>query len=1047
MALGAEYKVNIKLDTKEFDAQLKTLQTKVNNIGKAAVRGGRGGAKGGNKKGGLLGGLLGGGDKASYNAVNREATALLNSYRKVLNAKLKTANIEEASYKFEKATDGLQRGKVKYARQLRGEFNLIVATKKVGLAVEKQNTEELRKQSTLRSKIGGSVRQIGSPAFATRGARMGGPRTSIEAKERLRNQQTDIRQRADYLETAFGGPTSGTRKLRREIGKLSTLQGRTGQMGAANRQLSIVRRVLRVEEGRLKVTRERIRLEKEANRVKVQEFNDFKRATRLKYGTDRMPVRGGVDIPGSPKQIEAAQAKSNRKLNTRLGLLKQISGFRSKINKFELDTLGNAELTSQLDQVRINTVKAAKSVQKGNYDLAAKQLTVAKTYGNELSARLVTEKGITKEANRRYRDAERERKEIIRNSPKMPVSGRLVTGGYKEGSPGWKKQEQNEIRALRRQARIEYGADMNTGGFPVMGRPGIVGSPAWYGKVGAMKGNSSMLNYVGGQLMPGPRAFGGRMGFDRGGALSSALISGAFPLLFGQGPVTAAAGALGGGLGQGFLGGQAGFAGGLAATAAVTAISTAVSSLRNLGEALTTTAGTIDLMKERSLFSSDAVQRQAEALQKAGMETELNTLLTKELAASLGIQGVRGLQELGQTSKEAAKEWGILTTQLQLLLAGPLKGIIEILNNVVSKFTVSSQIGSGIDAIAAKDPKKAMDLVRRMEKTRTLGENIAGGSLTGGQNIPSSRLGMFGPNLGGLSPERMSEMLNMVNKEQERLGITPGKLDFKDTGAKESTRLTDLQEEIDFLEKSLALGTERAEIESKAAKIFEEQKLLRGEDLDITREQIVKELEKEAALKKQIELYQNIRNIIEQGIGNAIEGLIRRTKTLSEALADIAGSLGRAFLNAGINAIVGSFTGGAGPWGGAPLGPKGNPLSQHTDLTVGVRNSGGPVSGGSPYLVGESGPELFIPGSNGQVTSNNALRMESSMGRYNSGSGGSVTVNYTGPMLNFNGDEYVPRSAVGEIITTATAQGAKAGENRTLATLRNSRSTRSRLGM
>ncbi len=118
------------------------------------------------------------------------------------------------------------------------------------------------------------------------------------------------------------------------------------------------------------------------------------------------------------------------------------------------------------------------------------------------------------------------------------------------------------------------------------------------------------------------------------------------------------------------------------------------------------------------------------------------------------------------------------------------------------------------------------------------------------------------------------------------------------------------------------------------------------------------------------------------------------------------------------------------------------------DIPVdGGRNSGGPVSGGSPYLVGESGPELFIPGSNGQVTSNNALRMESSMGRYNSGSGGSVTVNYTGPMLNFNGDEYVPRSAVGEIITTATAQGAKAGENRTLATLRNSRSTRARLGM
>ena len=1029
MALGAEYKVNIKLDTKQFDAQLKTLQTKVNNLGKAAVSGAKGG---GGKKGGAVvpGGSL---------AVTRETTALLNSYRRILGAKLKQSQVDKFEIKFNKAVGKLQEGKLKFSRKWRARMDQTVAVKKKELTIEKNITEELRKQASSRprSKIGGSVRQIGSPAFATRGARMGGPRTSIEAKERLRNQQTDIRQRADYLETAFGGPTSGTRKLRREIGKLSTLQGMPGQMGAANRQLSIVRRVLRVEEGRLKVTRERIRLEKEANRVKVQEFNDFKRQARLQYGTDRMPVRGGVDIPGSPKQIEAAQAKSNRKLNTRLGLLKQISGFRSKINKFELDTLGNAELTSQLDQVRINTVKAAKSVQKGNYDLAAKQLTVAKTYGNELSARLVTEKGITKEANRRYRDAERERKEVIRNAPKMSVTGRLSTGGYVPGSPGYSTSTgYKERQAFKQQARDLYGADR----FPVFGRPDIVGSPAYGKKIGAMKGNSSMLNIVGGQLLPGPRALGGRIGFDRDGALQSALISGAFPLLFGQGPITAAAGALGGGLGQGLKGGQWGFAGGLAATSAVNAISSTISSLRNLGEALTTTAGTIDLMKERSLFSSDAVQRQAEALQKAGMETELNTLLTKELAATLGIQGVRGLQELGQTSKEAAKEWGILTTQLQLLLAGPLKGILEVVNKLVSTYTVGNQISAGIAAIREKDPEAATELINRINRNKTLVEKsraIAEGSILfgpGGKKILDATTG--GISLSGVGLDRRLDILEIINQKQSELGITPGKLDFKDTGAKASTKLTDLKEEVALLEQSLALGTERAEIESKAAKIFEEQKLLRKDVKNSLRDEIVLELEREAALKKQIELYQNVRNIIEQGIGNAIEGLIRRTKTLSEALADIAGSLGRAFLNAGINAVVGSVTGGIG---GVPTG----------DIPIdGVRrNSGGPVAGGSPYLVGESGPELFIPGSNGQVTSNNALRMESSMGRYNSGSGGSVTVNYTGPMLNFNGDEYVPRSAVGEIITTATAQGAKAGENRTLATLRNSRSTRARLGM
>ena len=49
--------------------------------------------------------------------------------------------------------------------------------------------------------------------------------------------------------------------------------------------------------------------------------------------------------------------------------------------------------------------------------------------------------------------------------------------------------------------------------------------------------------------------------------------------------------------------------------------------------------------------------------------------------------------------------------------------------------------------------------------------------------------------------------------------------------------------------------------------------------------------------------------------------------------------------------------------------------------------------------------------------------------------------------MNFNGDDYVPRSAVTDIINAAASQGAKAGENRTLSTLKNSRSARSRLGM
>ena len=51
----------------------------------------------------------------------------------------------------------------------------------------------------------------------------------------------------------------------------------------------------------------------------------------------------------------------------------------------------------------------------------------------------------------------------------------------------------------------------------------------------------------------------------------------------------------------------------------------------------------------------------------------------------------------------------------------------------------------------------------------------------------------------------------------------------------------------------------------------------------------------------------------------------------------------------------------------------------------GGRAAGGPVAGGSTYLVGERGPELFTPGTSGTITPNNAL-----------GGSTSITVNVNG---------------------------------------------------
>ena len=63
------------------------------------------------------------------------------------------------------------------------------------------------------------------------------------------------------------------------------------------------------------------------------------------------------------------------------------------------------------------------------------------------------------------------------------------------------------------------------------------------------------------------------------------------------------------------------------------------------------------------------------------------------------------------------------------------------------------------------------------------------------------------------------------------------------------------------------------------------------------------------------------------------------------------------------------------------------------------------------------------------------------------GAGGSTTVNYSGPILNFNSEEFVPKSAVGQIIATAAKKGASMGETRTMRTFQTSRSARSRVGI
>ena len=78
-------------------------------------------------------------------------------------------------------------------------------------------------------------------------------------------------------------------------------------------------------------------------------------------------------------------------------------------------------------------------------------------------------------------------------------------------------------------------------------------------------------------------------------------------------------------------------------------------------------------------------------------------------------------------------------------------------------------------------------------------------------------------------------------------------------------------------------------------------------------------------------------------------------------------TLGNAFKS--LAAKVGNFFRKIGNFFRRIFGIEEKPL----DDFGGGRASGGPVQGGTPYLVGERGPELFVPGRSGNIVPNNVV--------------------------------------------------------------------------
>jgi phage-related minor tail protein len=155
-----------------------------------------------------------------------------------------------------------------------------------------------------------------------------------------------------------------------------------------------------------------------------------------------------------------------------------------------------------------------------------------------------------------------------------------------------------------------------------------------------------------------------------------------------------------------------------------------------------------------------------------------------------------------------------------------------------------------------------------------------------------------------------------------------------------------LTDQISFLENAITLGNAEAEIIKEKNRLIEAAKKA-GVEFDEA------EIERQIRLKRELEklntLYQGIASSIETGIVDALEGAINGTKTLGDVARSVFGSIQRQLLDFGVNALLSSIPG------------FGNFFK---------RANGGPVSAGQSYMVGERGPEMFVPNAGGRIVSN-----------------------------------------------------------------------------
>ena len=254
--------------------------------------------------------------------------------------------------------------------------------------------------------------------------------------------------------------------------------------------------------------------------------------------------------------------------------------------------------------------------------------------------------------------------------------------------------------------------------------------------------------------------------------------------------------------------------------------------------------------------------------------------------------------------------------------------------------------------------------------------------------------------------ERDTKLLDLQNRRNDQIKSANQKAErerqraARELERAEKARMRELQKRIDAAERQREKELRLEESYNRQIdRIGNQNALLRarleGKEEEVKKEQLIAELvkkygdDKRAAvellvneqyvLEKQVKaaeemkaVYDRIGDTIQTGVVTAITAAVEGTKTLGEVASNVLRTIANQLLRLGVNQLFGSFGFGGGGGGGSTNSFAGVP-NNVLDSVIGERALGGAVGAGRPYMVGERGPELFVPGAQGNIVPNNAM--------------------------------------------------------------------------